>query len=265
MSGMGMMYATGPLGRHPAGHFNQEQTLYLDPCAKRVRVIVNDATVADSIDTILLQEQGLQPVYYFPPGDVDANHLVPSDRATYCPKKGDASYYSVKVGKHEVKNCAWYYPEPKAGAQAIAGYIAFYWDRVDHWYEEAEEVFVHPRDPYHRVDIIPSSRHIKVSFQGQTLAETTRATALFESNLPTRWYIPREDIVAPLQPSEAHTGCPYKGQASYHSVDLPDDKGTDIVWCYQKPLTAAQRIAGLHAFYNERVDIEVDGILQPRP
>jgi uncharacterized protein (DUF427 family) len=252
---MGLMYGTGPLGRSPAGHFNAEQTLYADPCAKRVRVQVGDATIADSTSTILLQEQGLQPVYYFPVQDVVAKYLEPGNRSTYCPKKGDASYYTIKVGDREVANGAWYYADPKPGAEPIRDHIAFYWDRVDHWYEEAEEVFVHPRDPYHRVDIIPSSRHVKVSLNGVMLAETRNATALFESNLPVRWYIPRADIIVPLQPSETHTGCPYKGQASYHSVDTPG--GTDIVWCYVEPLPAAQRIAGLHAFYNERVELEL--------
>ncbi len=258
---MGLMYGSGPLGRNPAGRFNDEQTLYTEPCAKRVRVLVDGVTIADSINTILLQEQGHQPVYYFPPEDVDANHLDPSDRSTYCPKKGDASYHHIRVKDREIESGAWYYPDPKAGSELIGGYIAFYWSRVDQWYEEDEEVFVHPRDPYHRIDIIRGSRHLRISLDGELLAETTRPTALYESSLPVRWYLPRADIIAPLRPSEKQTGCPYKGFASYHSVDTSED----LIWCYSDPLPAAQRIAGLHAFWNERVDIEVDGVLQPRP
>src|ERR1700756_4441258 len=151
---MGLMYGTGPLARNPAGRFNDERTLYADPCAKRIRVVVDDATIAESVNTILLQEQGHQPVYYFPREDVGAQYIEQSSRSTYCPKKGDASYHHIRVKDREIENGAWYYPDPKPGAAPIADYVAFYWHRVDHWYEEDEEVFVHPRDPYHRIDII---------------------------------------------------------------------------------------------------------------
>jgi uncharacterized protein (DUF427 family) len=134
------------------------------------------------------------------------------------------------------------------------------------WLEEAEEIGVHPRDPYHRIDLVSTDRHIRVSLEGEVLAETTRATALFESNLPPRWYIPREDVVAELEVSETVTRCPYKGEAHYHSVNLAGDGvGTDLIWCYEHPLPEASRIAGLLCFFNERVDIELDGELQARP
>ncbi len=116
--------------------------------------------------------------------------LEPSDRHTRCPKKGEASYHTIRAGDKVVEAGAWYYPEPLEGAEPIAGLIAFYWDRMDQWFEEDEEIFVHPRDPYHRVDVIPTSRHVKISLDGEVLAESTQAMALFESNLPTRWYLP---------------------------------------------------------------------------
>ncbi len=134
------------------------------------------------------------------------------------------------------------------------------------WLEEGEEIAVHPRDPYHRIDVISTDRHIKVSLAGELLAETDRALALFESNLPARWYMPREDVVAALEPSDRVTRCPYKGTASYHSVRLDSGEiGEDLIWYYEEPFDEVGRIAGLLCFFNEQVDIELDGELQERP
>ena len=265
------MYGTGPLSLKPAGQFNFEppppgRTLYLEPTPKRVRVIIGGETVADSSRAMLLQESGLQPVYYFPPEDVRPDLLEPTDKHTHCPKKGDASYYTIRVGDRVVKNAAWYYPEPLDGAPPIRDLIAFYWDKVDSWMEEDEEVIGHARDPYHRIDTRKTSRHIRVSLDGQPLAETTRAVALFESNLPTRWYIPREDVVAELVSSDKDTICPYKGHAGYYSARLETGELIeDLVWYYAEPFSDALSVAGLLCFYNERVDIELDGELQERP
>ncbi|HWF26722.1 MAG TPA: DUF427 domain-containing protein [Solirubrobacteraceae bacterium] len=183
---MGLMTATGPLGLHPAGKFNFEppppgRALYLEPTAKRIRVVVEDEVVADSYGVMMLHESGSQPVYYFPPDDVRHDLFEASDTSTYCPKKGEASYYSVRVGERIVPDAAWFYPEPIAGAPPIGGLIAFYWERVDHWLEEEEEVFFHPRDPYHRIDILPSSRQVRVLRKGTVLAESARAMVLFET------------------------------------------------------------------------------------
>jgi|SRR5581483_5256834 len=258
---MGMMTGTGPLGRRPAGTFNTEQTLYLEPCPKRVRVVVAGETIADSRDVMLLQEAGHQPIYYFPSGDVRSSCLEPSDRHTRCPRKGKASYYDIQAGDTVVEAGAWYYPSVLDGAPAqLAGMIAFYWNRMDQWFEEDEEVFVHPRDPYHRVDIVASDRHVRVLLDGEVLADSTRPVALFESNLPVRWYLPRQDVRAELKDSDTVTRCPYKGVASYHKVS-----GQDLVWCYRDPIQEAARIQGLVCFFNEQVDIELDGELQERP
>ena len=137
---------------------------------------------------------------------------------------------------------------------------------MDHWYEEDEEIFIHPRDPYHRVDVLRSDRDVHVSLDGEDLARSTRALALFETNLPTRWYLPREDVSAELIDSETVTGCPYKGMASYYSVQLGDGRvERDLVWCYREPYDEVARIAGLVCFFNERVDLKLDGDLQERP
>lgn len=268
---MGLMTGSGPFGRHPTGTFNFDppptgQALYLEPSPKRVRVQVGGETIADSRRAMLLHEAGHLPVYYFPPQDVRQDLLEPSDRRTRCPKKGEASYYTIRVADRVVEAGAWYYPDPIPGAPAIKDLIAFYWNRVDRWLEEDEEVFVHARDPYHRLDVIRSGRHVSISLDGELLAESRRAVALFETGLPPRWYLPREDVVAELEPSETITHCPYKGQASYRSLRLPDGATeADLIWTYEEPLAEVGRIAGLLCFFNERIDLELDGELQERP
>jgi len=267
---MGMMTGTGPLGPRPAGRFNfptpaPGSALYLEPTPKRIRVMLAGQTIADSRRASLLQESGHMPVYYFPPEDVRTDLLHPSATRTRCPKKGEATHYSIRLGEREVADAAWCYQEPLASAPPIGGLIAFYWERVDGWLEEDEEVFGHARDPYHRIDVRRSSRRVRVSVEGETLAESGRPLALFESNLPVRWYLPREDVLARLEPSETTSICPYKGQASYHSVRLADGRLLeDLVWYYPDPLPDAAPVAGLLCFYSERVDLELDGELQPR-
>lgn len=265
------MTGTGPLGRTPAGSFNFEtpppgRSLYIEPTPKRIRAEVAGETVADSRSALIVQESGLQPVYYFPRDDVRLELFEPTERHTKCPTKGEASYYSIRVGDREVRNGAWYYPDPIEGAAPIGDMIAFYWDRVDRWFEEDEQIFVHPRDPYHRIDVLRSDRHVRISLDGELLAESRRPTALFESNLPPRWYLPREDVVADLEPTDTVTRCGYKGQASYYAVKLASgDTVSDLVWTYEEPFEEAGRIAGLLCFFNERVDIELDGESQERP
>jgi uncharacterized protein (DUF427 family) len=267
---MGLMYGTGPLGRKPAGTFNFEPpapgtAVYLEPTPRRIRVVVGGETVADSRSAFMLHESGLQPVYYFPPEDVRSELLEHSDRHTHCSKKGEASYWTIRAGGSVVDAGAWYYPDPlPAAPEALAGLVAFYFDRMDHWYEEDEEIFVHPRDPYHRIDVVRSDRRIRISLDGKPLAETTRALALFESNLPTRWYLPLEDVIAELEPSDTVTHCPYKGAASYYSL-VGVDGGKDLIWYYAAPLAEVGRIAGLVCFFNEKVDLELDGVLAERP
>ena len=266
---MGLMYGNGPLGRAPAGEFNFEppppgKALYLEPTPKRVRVEVGGEVIADSRRAMLLHESGHQPIYYFPPEDVFDEFLEPSDRHTHCPKKGDASYYTIRAGGEVVEAGAWYYPDTLPGApDRLRGAIAFYFDRMGRWLEEGEEIGVHPRDPYHRIDVLATDRAVRVSLDGELLAETNRALALFESNLPARWYVPREDVAVALEPSDTVTRCPYKGTAGYYSVALAD--GKDLVWYYDEPLPEVGRITGMLCFFNERVDLELDGELQERP
>lgn len=265
---MGLMTGSGPLGKQPAGTFNFEppspgKALYLEPTPKRLRVEVGGVTIADSRHAMMLHESGQQPIYYFPAQDVRADVLEDSDRHTHCPKKGDASYYTIRASGEVVKDGAWYYPDPLPGAPPIKDLVAFYFDRMGRWLEEGEEIGVHPRDPYHRIDMLATDRHIRISLDGTLLAETDRALALFESNLPTRWYLPIEDVRAELEPSDTVTHCPYKGTAGYYSVKVQG--GKDLVWHYEQPLDEVGRIKGLVCFFNEKVDIELDGELQQRP
>jgi uncharacterized protein (DUF427 family) len=173
----------------------------------------------------------------------------------------------VRVGNHVSENAVWAYETPFDEGEVYAGYLAFYWGRVDHWFEEDEEIFVHARSPYKRVDAILSDREVRVVLGGETVAESSRAHFLFETGMPTRYYIPQEDVrMDLLTASETTTSCPYKGDASYWTANIGDEEIADIVWSYPKPLAECGKIEGLLCFYNERVDeVFVDGVATGKP
>jgi uncharacterized protein (DUF427 family) len=262
---------TGPFGKE-GGAFNfdtsvlRAHTLYFEDSPRRVRATLGGETVADSRSVKLLHETGLLPVYYFPEEDVREGLLEASDHTTHCPFKGDAAYWSVRVGDRVAENAVWGYPEPLEEAPPLAGYRAFYWRAMDRWYEEDEEVFVHPRDPYHRVDVLQSSRHVKVSLGGEVVAESGRPKVLFETGLPPRYYLPPEDVRTEfLTPTEKETRCPYKGLASYWTVEAGGERFEDVVWGYGDPIPEAAKIRDHLCFFNEKADLVVDGELQERP
>jgi uncharacterized protein (DUF427 family) len=269
---MTLTIGTGPFGDQGDKMFNfevhapRDHVLFFEDSPRRVRVLFGGETVADSRRVKLMHEQGHLPVYYFPRSDVRMDLLEATDLTTHCPFKGEASYWSVRVGDRVAENAVWGYPEPLVSAPPLADYLAFYWRKMDHWYEEDEEVFVHPRDPYHRVDVLESSRHVKVSVNGEVVAETDHPKVLFETGLPPRYYIPQEDVrEEALVPSDKETQCPYKGVASYYSVEADGRRAEDLVWYYPEPIPEAAKIRGHLAFFNERVDLEVDGVEQERP
>jgi uncharacterized protein (DUF427 family) len=233
----------------------------LVPIQKRVRPVVGDMTIADSAATLLLLETGHRPVYYFPRDQVRMDLLAPTNHRTHCPYKGDASYWSLKADGGTVENAAWSYEQPIEGMEPIAQRLAFYWGKVDRWFEEDEEIIGHPRDPFHRVDVVPSSREVRVVFAGDTIARTRRALFLFETGLPARYYIPRDDVrMGLLTPSATTSICPYKGRASYWSLRGGDDSVADAAWAYLDPLPECPRIKGHLAFYPEKIErLEVDG------
>jgi uncharacterized protein (DUF427 family) len=232
-----------------------------------VRVKFNGETIGDSGKAHLLFETRHLPVYYFPRADVRMDLLAPTDHHTFCPYKGTASYWTIRVGDKVSENAVWAYPDPFDEVAALEDFVAFYWDRVDGWYEEDEEIFVHPRDPYKRVDVIDSSRPVRVVVGGVTVADTTRARFLFETRLPVRYYIPQEDVrMELLVPSDKTTACPYKGKARYWSVRIGQELFQDIVWSYPDPVPECRKIEGYLCFFNEHVDeILVDGVAVPRP
>jgi uncharacterized protein (DUF427 family) len=254
-------------GRESGFKTNPDYKITFEQSPRRVRVKFNGETIADSTRAHLLFETRHLPVYYFPRADVRMDKLTPTDHHTFCPYKGTASYWTIRVGDKISENAVWGYPESYDEVATIQDFVAFYWDRVDGWYEEDEEIFVHPRDPYKRVDAIASSRHVEVIVGGAVVADTRRACFLFETRLPTRYYIPPEDVrMDLLVPSDKATQCPYKGKARYYSVKAGGEVYPYIVWYYPEPIPECPKINGLLAFYNEQVDeIRVDGVAVPKP
>jgi uncharacterized protein (DUF427 family) len=257
------------MSRSPAPGFatNPDYRITFEPSPRRVRVKFGGETIADSAAAHLLFETRHLPVYYFPRADVRMDLLRPTEHHTYCPYKGTASYWTIVSGGRESENAVWGYPEPFDEVTAIRNYVAFYWKQADSWWEEDEEIFVHPRDPYKRVDVIASSRRVKVVLGGTVVAETIRARFLFETRLPTRYYIPEEDVrMDLLTPTDKVTACPYKGTARYWTARIGGEEYPDIVWSYPDPIPECPKIKGLLCFFNEQVDaILVDGVEVPRP
>jgi uncharacterized protein (DUF427 family) len=258
---------SGPFGRQPQGRFNFEPeppgaAIFWERVPYRVRALVDDVTVVDSRSACLLHETGRLPVYYFPPDDVRTDLLTPSERSTHCPYKGDATYETLRIGDRTIEDLVWSYREPLETVAFIGGYRAFYWKKVDRWLVEDEPAVAHARDPYHRVDVYETGRRVRVLVDGECVAESTRAQGVFETGLPPRWYLPRDDVRTDLlEPSETRTMCAYKGEAShFHALGHED-----VAWTYLEPLPDAERLRGLIAFYGERVDLELDGEAQERP
>jgi uncharacterized protein (DUF427 family) len=239
--------------------------ILFEPTRRRVRVMFGGVTIADSRAVMLMLEQKRLAIYYFPVRDVRLDLLVLTSYTHQHAGKGEASFYSVKVGDQLAEKAAWRYLEPERSD--IKDYVAFYWDKMDAWFEEDDEVFVHPRDPYHRVDVLHSSRHVKIVVGGEVVAETSRPRLLFETGLPTRYYIPKVDTrLDLLTPTSTSTRCPYKGKAAYWSVNVKGKEFKDIVWSYPAPIPECPKIENLLCFYDEKVDaVYVDGELQPRP
>lgn len=228
---------------------------------KWIRVKFGGEFVADSKRVRIVTETGKLPVYYFPKSDVRTDLLVKSEKRTEDPNKGEAVYWSVRVGDKVIEDAAWSYPNPPEKSSAIGGLISFVWKKADAWYEEEEEVFVHARDPYTRLDAIPSSRHVQVILGGKVVADSKRPVILYETGLTPRYYFPKDDVKMDLLiPTETQTQCPYKGYASYWSAFIDGKEYKDIVWSYHQPLPEVHEIKGLLCFYNEAVDsVLIDG------
>jgi uncharacterized protein (DUF427 family) len=229
--------------------------LFLHPFPRRVRARFAGETVLDSVRGALLHESQILPRLYVPLEDLRADLLERTDHSTHCPFKGDASYWSLRVGDRVAENAVWAYEDPLPAASWLRGLASVYPERVDAWFDEDEEISGHLRDPYHRVDARRSSRRIEVRVNGDVVARSERPVVVFETGLPLRFYLPREDVRADLRPSETTSVCPYKGLATYWSLDGIDD----AAWSFEDPLESVLKARGNVCFDAEKVEVrEVD-------
>jgi len=228
-----------------------------EPGAKRVRAFLGGEVVADTTRPLLVWEVPYYPTYYVPAADVRAE-LVPTGEVRHSPSKGDGEVLTVRTATAEAPGAALRFAS--SPLDEVRGHVRLDWPAMDAWFEEDEEVFTHPRSPTTRVDILPSSRQVVVSLGDTELARSTRAHALFETGLPTRWYLPRLDVqMGLLIPSDTVTHCPYKGSAVHFSAQVGDVVTPDVAWSYPTPLPESERIAGLVSFYDDKLTVTVDG------
>jgi len=236
----------------------------VEPSHKRIRTYLGGEVIADTTGALLVWEVPYYPTYYLPEADVRMDRLIEEGEGKRSPSRGTPITYTIEVDGSAATAAAYTYPD--SPIEGIRGYIAFVWKAMDHWFEEDEEVYVHPRDPYTRVDVLNSSRNVRIEIDGVTVADSNRPALLFETGLPVRYYLPKTDVrMDLLVPTDTATECPYKGTARYWSVDTGTALHQDLVWGYSFPAAESARIAGLVSFYNEKVDIYVDGTLEDRP
>jgi uncharacterized protein (DUF427 family) len=235
---------------------------FTEPTGRRIRVRLGGGLVADSTRARLLVQygRGELPTYYLPREDVAAGALS-NPRAG----SGGQQVWDVALGSKRAEAGAWAHPNPTGELAELAGHVTFSWRQLE-WYEEDERALVHARDPYKRVDTLRSSRRVQVYLEGQKLADSIRPLLLFETHLPVRYYLPAEDVRTDLlQASDTVTSCPYKGLARYWSVRLGQNMVRDVMWSYPEPIPENPKIRDLFCFFNERVDLVVDGEPQDRP
>ncbi|MBB4660664.1 DUF427 domain-containing protein [Conexibacter arvalis] len=237
---MSLTIGSGPFGQRPAGRFNVEipagELLFVEPSPRWVRALRGGETVIDSRRAKLLHRHGALARYFVPRDDVRWERLADLEPVA-----------------------------PPAGAPGLDGHVSFAWDDLDAWFEEDERLVAHAIDPYHRIDVRPTSRHVVVSAGGVVLADARHARALFETGLPTRWYLARADVLAELEPSPLRTECAYKGVASYFSARVGGELLENVAWTYRRPRHDALAVRDLICFFDEAVDVDLDGERQPRP
>ena len=242
-------------------------TDHAEPAPRRVRATLGGEQIFDTTRAWYVWEWPYYPQYYIPVEDIDKRFLVDEHHEQRL-GQGTARRHGLRAGGQDRPGTVRVF-----GGDAIdgvAGTARFDWDALDAWYEEDEQVFVHPRNPYVRVDALRSHRHVRASLEGITLAETTTPVLVFETGLPTRYYFDRTDVdFRQLVPTGTQTACPYKGVTShYWSVRTGGqvrDGHRDLAWAYDFPTRQLLPITGLVAFYNEKIDIDVDGVRLPRP
>jgi uncharacterized protein (DUF427 family) len=257
---MSLTAGSGPFGKRPNGRFNftpeppTGSALFWEPVPYRLRAVVAGETVVDSRGAHLLHETGHLPVYYVPFEALRGDLLERTETRTHCPHKGDASYWTIRAPRRTAPDAVWAYEEPLEPASFLRGYAALYWHVPDDWFAEEERLSGHPRDPYHRVDVYRTSRRVRAVVGGETIAESVRAKALFETGHPTRYYFPPEDVrVELLEPSPKSTRCAYKGAASYWHVRTGGELHENVAWTYAAPLHDGEPIRDLIAFHEDCV------------
>lgn len=228
----------------------------IEEALKRVRVMLGGEFIADTQRPLLVWELPYFPWYYIPMVDVKKGTLVETGEVD------NAMTYTVRAGDRDVVNGARSWPESSELSRAIG----FNWKKMDGWFEEEEEIFAHPHDPHHRIDVLRSSRHVEIEVDGVKVAESSSPVMLFETGLPARYYLSKTDVrMDLLTPVDDSSQCAYKGTARYWSLDTGTRVHPSFVWSYPFPAVEVGKIAGLVSFYNEKVDMTVDGRQVERP
>jgi uncharacterized protein (DUF427 family) len=256
-----------------------------EPTAKRIRAVLGGETVVDSTRALLVWEpRRVVPSYAVPAGDIHGDLGPPGPAGTVPGDDVGAAWpdvtarpvldpripFAVHSTDGEVADLrAAGLERPGAGFRPadkdLTGMVILDFGAFDAWYEEDELNVAHPRDPFHRIDVLPSSRQVRLELDGEVLADSSRPVLLFETMLPTRYYLPRGDVTAELIASDTKTWCAYKGQASYFSVPIGGRLVPDIAWSYPDPRHDATQVRDLIAFFDERIDVTLDGERRPRP
>jgi uncharacterized protein (DUF427 family) len=237
---------------------------HVEPAPRRVRAVLAGRTVVDTTAARYVWEHPPYPQYYVPLADVAADALVDEGTTEETPR-GEVRHFGLAVGDVRRPHAAQVLAAAKV--EGLDDTVRFEWSALDAWFEEDERIFVHPRNPYTRVDTLRSTRRLRVESKGIVLAESSSPVMLFETGLPTRYYVDQTDVdFTHLVPSATVTSCPYKGTTGdYWSARLDGRVHPDIAWSYRFPLRDVLPIAGLVAFYNEKVDLFLDGVKLERP
>jgi uncharacterized protein (DUF427 family) len=237
---------------------------HVEPVPRRIRAVLGGRTVLDTLSALYVWEWPYYPQFYIPMVDIAKDVFVDEEHEEHL-HRGTAKRYGIRVGDNHRPGSAQFYTS--SDVDGISGTVRFDWSAFDSWFEEDEEVFVHPRNPYTRVDALRSSRTVVVELNGVELARSSSPVMVFETGLPTRYYFNRTEVhFEHLERTHTVTSCPYKGMTSaYWSIRLGADTYPDLAWSYDFPTRQLLPIAGLAAFYNEHVDIVVNGGRLERP
>ncbi|HUA45767.1 MAG TPA: DUF427 domain-containing protein [Solirubrobacteraceae bacterium] len=257
---MGLSWQQGPLGSKPNGEFLvpgvPQRVLYAEPLRRRMSAELGGRTVVCSDNAVLLFEPARYPVAYFPIADFAAGALRPIEHRTMHAELGETAWFEVSGWTRNAARAAWQHVALPEHAASLEGKIALAWRAMDAFYEEDDRILGHAADPYHRIDIRHSSRHLAIRAADRVIADTTSPVVLYESGFAPRWYIPRDDVVADaLTPTELQTFCPYKGIASYYDVG----GARNAAWSYRAPFGDMATIADLISFEPDQVEVTLDG------